>query len=154
MKKRLQYSIIYLSLLLCCMPALSLAQLTVQLQVLPPYSPYLSDYTSQPNRMVLVVTNTSAQARQLYFTGQVTGDNGVSARTKDGYKPARPLQVGPGAIQQLTGAQLSPQFNWDMGTLTGVNTQQTERIGILPQGNYRICVDARDYQTGQIIGAV
>jgi TANFOR domain-containing protein len=130
------------------------AQIMVQLQVLPPYSPYLSDYTSRPNSMVISVTNTTAQPRTIYFSGSVTGDNGVSAQTKANFKPTYGLQISPNSTMQFTGAQLSPLFNWDMGTLQGVNTQQVERSGMLPQGNYRICVEVRDFNTGMPIGTV
>src|ERR1043165_5042981 len=33
------------------------AQVLTQLQVLPPYSPYLADYTSRTNAMIISVTN-------------------------------------------------------------------------------------------------
>jgi TANFOR domain-containing protein len=139
--------------LLACGTGLS-AQIITQLQVLPPYSPYLSDYTSRPNALIISVTNTTAQLRSIYFSGSVTGDNGVSAQTKQNYKPGQGLQIAPNATMQYTGAQLSPMFNWDMGTLQGVNTQQVERSGMLPEGSYRMCVEVRDFYTGNIISSV
>src|SRR5438105_1432094 len=98
------------------------AQLATTLQVLPPYSPYLSDYTSRANSMVISIINTTAQPMSIYFSGSVTGDNGVSAFTKQNFKPTVGLQIMPHATMQFTGTQLSPLFNWDMGTLQGVNT--------------------------------
>ncbi len=153
METRLHRLAAWALVIFCCLPFLAFGQVTVQLQVLPPYSPYLSDYTSRPKAMVIIVINASAQPQSIYFTGSVTGDNGVSAQTKANYKPSQALRVAPGS-SSFTGTQLSPMFNWDMGTLQGVNTQEVQRSGLLPQGNYRICVDVRDYQTGNIIGTL
>src|SRR5437016_5745203 len=72
-------------------------QLTTNLQVLPPYSPYLSDYTSRQNAMIVSITNMSAQPMSIYFSGSVTGDNGVSAFTKQNFKPSVGLQILPHA---------------------------------------------------------
>jgi hypothetical protein len=63
------------------------AQISTTLQVTPPYAPYLSDYTSRINAMVINLTNTTAQPQTVYFSGSVTGDNGVSAYTKQNFKP-------------------------------------------------------------------
>ncbi len=153
MRSHFQLCLISLLLLLAQRPCLQ-AQVSAQLQVLPPYSPFLSDYTSKANAMVVLLSNTDNKPHGVYFTGSVTGDNGVSAQTKQGYKPANAIQIAPNSSVQISGAQLSPFFNWDMGTLQGVNTQQIERSGMLPEGSYEICIDVRDFATGNLMGTV
>jgi hypothetical protein len=125
--------------------------LSVQLMISPRPSPYLSDWTQRvESQVVMTVTNPTSQIRTIYFTGSVTGDNGVSAMTKAGYKPPKGLQVPANTTTSYTGPQLKGLFVWDDIKSTGVNTTQIERSGMLPEGSYTLCVVANDYFTGQL----
>ena len=122
------------NVLLSCMALLfgtaaMIAQpLSVQLIMSPQPSPYLSDWTQRvESQVVLTVTNTTSQIRTIYFTGSVTGDNGVSAQTKSGYKPPKGLQVPANTTTAYTGPQLKGMFVWEDIKSTGINTQQIER---------------------------
>ncbi len=119
------------------------------LQLLPPYSPYLSDYTSQPNRMVLTLVNLSPQPLQASLLATVQGDNGVSAFTQPSYRPPQPIFLQPNSTATFTGATLAPFFDLDQVEFVNVDLQQIEYSGLLPEGTYVVCIQVVDYNSGQ-----
>ncbi|TAK37078.1 MAG: hypothetical protein EPO28_12680 [Saprospiraceae bacterium] len=123
------------------------------LQVLPPYSPYLSDYTSQPNRMVLTLVNLSPQPLEVALLASVRGDNGVSAYTQQDYRPPQPIVLQPNGTLSLTGVLLAPLFDLGQMEFVNLDIQQVEHSGLMPEGNYVVCITAVDYQTGQPLSA-
>jgi len=126
--------------------------ITMATQVIPPYSPYLSDYTSYNNRLVLMLSNNVTNATQeIRLVGELTGSNGVSLSIPLSYIPPQPITLFPRQTLRLTGHQLSDYINENAVQLTGI-TQQELTIGNgLPEGNYQLCLRAVDYRTGRFL---
>lgn len=128
-------------------------QLTINVQVNPPYSASYVDYFTDPNQVFIRINNLAAGAPtyQVYLTGYIrTMDGLVSV----GVPPqsrwnAPPLMVDPG-VNQLSGADLQP-FLANGGSDVELNgTNETDlRTGLLPEGEYQICLQAFDYNTDQ-----
>lgn len=129
----------------------SRAQIVVNLKVLPPYQSRISDYASRPNLMVLSLSNTSTSARQIQLSGTITGNNGVSAWMKPGYKSPRPIEMAPGQMILLNGNDIAQLFDYNQIEFTGVSVADFTRGAGLPEGNYQICIRALDYNTRQPI---
>ena len=120
---------------------------------LPPYSTHLSDYVDQPNRLLVTLSNSGRTAVSLQLAGSITGDNGVSARTKPGAHSTRPVTLDPLQTRRLDADELGLLFDENMLAYTGVSAQEIVRGNGLPEGTYTICVQALDYATGRLLSA-
>src|SRR4051812_21248326 len=79
-------------------------EVMVTVQVLPPYSPYLSTYVDQPNKVLLTLVNNSGQAQDLKLWVKISGDNGVSMTTAAAFNPSQPIHLeatGIGSIKNI-----------------------------------------------------
>ena len=72
------------------------AQIQITSHVLPPYLNRIADYSSHPELMVVTVTNISTIELSIQLTAKVTGDNGISAWVKPGYRSPRPILIPAG----------------------------------------------------------
>ncbi|NRF39478.1 hypothetical protein [Pedobacter foliorum] len=127
------------------------AQINVTLKVLPPYQSRISDYASRPDLMVLTLSNTSTVTRQIQLSGTITGNNGVAAWLKPGYKSPQPIEMAPGQMILLNGNDIAQLFDYNQIEYTGVSVADFTRGVGLPEGNYQICIRALDYNTRQPI---
>jgi len=123
----------------------------VTIAVTPPYSTKISDYTSQPNKIMATVQNLSptGQSYQVYLGGSITGSGGIRVYTEPGYKPPQPLKLLPGANVLLTLNTIGDVFSEDHLIYEGITSQEIIYGNGLPEGDYTICLQAFDYATGE-----
>jgi hypothetical protein len=127
-------------------------QVSVQVQVQPPYSVYLSDYIGFKDQVVITLTNTTSSTKNVFLKAKVTSNTGFLAMTKEDYLPTSPIVIAPNAVVQLSGnSQLLEFFNEenidvDYGEYT---VQSILQDGILPEGVYTLCIDVFDFDTQQ-----
>ncbi len=138
-----------LSILFCSMFFVTtmFSQLVVQTTVLPPFSPYLSDYVTFGNKVVVMVTNPTPTPRTIKLLGSITG-NGISISIPNTFIPPAPIVIPSSGTMQLSGSQLSPYYNTSNLILQGITESQLVNGNGLPEGNYRFCYYAADYATG------
>lgn len=129
------------------------AQVNVSIQILPPYPTKITDYASHPQLMLISVTNTSATTQKVQLRGAVTGDNGVELRVRNNYKSVAPIMLNPGQTQMLNGAQLKYFFDYTRIDYKGITQNQFINNNGLPEGSYRFCIRAYDYDTNAPISA-
>lgn len=131
----------------------SFAQYSVSInaQVIPPYSPYISTYVDNPNKLILTLTNTSAQQQNVKLWVRIAGDNGVSGTTTNGFKPFSPIVLPPyqTKVIDFSSAETKSYFDANNVTLVGITKAQLIQNQALPEGAYTICVKALDYNTSQ-----
>ena len=135
------------------------AQVNVNLNIIPPYSPFFRDYMGYLNNKTVVTlfyTNPAAMVPiQVYLSASIRkDDNSVTVQVKDSYKPNIPITLVPNIPQTLTGTQLRNIFG--NGTtndliLTGMSLNETILNQALKEGNYSICIKVKDYNTGNLI---
>ena len=123
------------------------AQMVVNTTILPPYSPYLSDYVAFGNKVVIMVSNPTPTLRSIKLMGSITG-NGISIKTSPNFMPATPIIVQPMATIQVMGNQLAPYYNTDNLSIQGISVSQLVNGNGLPEGTYTFCYYAADYNTG------
>jgi len=129
------------------------AQVAVSIQILPPYPRKITDYASQPQLMVIAVTNTSTTQQRIQLRGAVTGDNGVELRVKDNYKSIEPIILEKGETRALNGNDLDRFFDYTKINYTGITQGEFINKNGLPEGSYRFCLRAYNYDTNQPISA-
>lgn len=144
---------IYILLLICVAWLPLQAQVSVSVQILPPYPRKITDYASQPQLMVIAVTNTSTTQQRIQLRGAVTGDNGVELRVRDTYKSIEPIVLEKGETRALNGNDLDRFFDYTKINYTGITQGQFINKNGLPEGSYRFCLRAYNYDTNQPISA-
>jgi len=121
-----------------------------QIQMIPPVSPYLSDWSEGfPNRILLNVTLVdgfeSGYPVRLRWT--ITGNGGVTLKTNPNIIPT-PITLNFGVPRNLTGAEVAQYLNPDNLEFTGLARNTfIESGGKLPEsaGPYTICVEVLDF---------
>src|ERR1035437_4137755 len=130
------------------------SQVTINLNVLPPYSPFYRDYAGYTSNK-MIITILGSRNMQFYLSGSIRkDDNSISVQLKENYRPAIPINIVANMPQTLTGAQLRNVFGNGGGgdlLLTGITTKDIVMNQALPEGNYTICIQVRNYNTGQVI---
>ena len=76
---------------------------TVTVQVLPPYSTYLPDYLNNPSK--IYITLLSNEDATIKLKANITGDNGISLNTTN-TSTATPIQLLANQIKLLNGTDL------------------------------------------------
>lgn len=122
--------------------------LNVNVQVQPPYSPYLNDYLDLANRTIITVTNTSNKSYNYFIKFSLTNNSNFNAYTKEDFKPSTPLTIGPGQTMNIIANESAKSsFNQENIELEYGNFSINDilRDGVLPDGKYSLCVKAYDY---------
>ncbi len=126
------------------------SQVGITIQVMPPYTTKLSDYTSTPSKIIATLQNLSPTggSLQVYLSGVISGESGIRIYSKPGYKPPQPITLQPGIPYLVTQQNIGDLFNVENLEFQGITVQQVVRGNGLPEDQYTICLRAFDYQTG------
>ena len=118
------------------------------INVVPPYTSKVNEYMSQPNKIMVTLINTSSAPVNIYLGGTITGEGGIKIYTDPSSKTQMirlsakiPYQLNIGNIQQL--------FDMNHVMLQNINKNELIYGNGLPEGDYRICLRAYDYQTSE-----
>ncbi len=153
MKIKLLTTITFFTLLFFNKICIAQNNIRVNVQVLPPYSQYLSDYQSRPGQIVVTLTNISRNAYRLQLKGSIIGDNNVEIRTKANFKSPTPISINALETKRLSSADIQLLFDDTALDFQGITADDITRKNTLPEGLYQICVQAADYVTGQELSA-
>ncbi len=124
----------------------------VSTTVLPPYSPYLSDYVGIDNKIIVNLTNTTQQDLDLRLIGSFEGlNNGIEIAIPMDFKPAQPIKLAPLQSKLLMGLQLKEYINPDVMTFQGISKQEVVQGNGLPEGDYRFCMRAIAYNSNEAL---
>ncbi|WP_316793827.1 hypothetical protein [Pedobacter frigoris] len=128
--------------------------INITVNIVPPYSPYYSDYSgANAGKVLLIVQNQSAVQRTIKLTGQLQGDNGIKITTKSNYVPLKPIILSPNETKQLSGLALKDIFDLNTLNVYGVDKVKIVQTSRLPEGNYTFCIQAVDYNTNQLLSS-
>ena len=119
--------------------------------VLPPYSPYLSDYLEFKDKLIVVLNNTSGSTKNVKLGARLTSDVGFIAETDPDFQPGSPYIVQPSVPYDL----LANGDGYEFFTAQNINISYGDLTlddlladGILPEGRYTLCITAYDYDNG------
>jgi hypothetical protein len=119
-------------------------QLNLQLQ--PPFSGYLPDYTtpgSEQLKIFVLFTDFTRPSYDIKLKFRLQGQ-GITIENP-AYFYAGPFTVEPGVPLQLSGTDLAQLMAQQNLTYSGITTQQYNQRRVLPEGFYTVCVTAYDY---------
>jgi len=121
----------------------------IQVNILPPYPLDIDEYIDNYESYMVTIINHSFVDQEIYMHAELVGDNGVGVDVNDNYRPNAPLLIGAKEIITITGAELR-DLNESM-TTADINTvgftQIQLALGLLPEGNYEMCISAFDWDT-------
>ncbi|MES2809398.1 MAG: carboxypeptidase-like regulatory domain-containing protein [Bacteroidota bacterium] len=129
------------------------AQVNISVQVLPPYLYRITDYASHPQQLLVTLTNTTTIEQRIQLRGAVTGDNGVEIRVKQSFKSRQPLVLAPGEVLALNGGDVAAFLDFNNLTFSGITSTEAVRGNGLPEGNYRMCVRAYNWDSNSPLSA-
>jgi hypothetical protein len=137
-------------------PTLLRAQeVIITLNLIPPYSAYVYDYADLSGVAVITLTNTTSEVKQVRLEGSLTNATAdLFVRTEPGHRGPSPIVVPPNGSVVLSSQPgvmdfLAPEFvttNADQSVQQGI-----VQTGQLPEGLYRLCVEAFDYNGTQLL---
>ena len=117
-------------------------------QLLPPYSVYLSDYANERLVVQLQLRDISKGEIPVRLRWQIRG-GGVYLETNTTYRPT-PNTVGVGMPLRLDGYDLAPYLRPE-NLLGNGGTAAWRRQAQLPEGMYTFCVQVLDDATGAVV---
>lgn len=126
-------------------------QYPIQLQtiVAPPFTPYLGDYMSIPNKITIIVKNTSSVNQSIVFAFGIESSNGSKISTKINLAQATPFLIG--ANQTRVVNTITPELKqyFSSSNLVFTNLDNSfASMSVLPEGDYTFCLIAWDKNTG------
>ncbi|GGD53629.1 hypothetical protein GCM10011514_17210 [Emticicia aquatilis] len=126
-------------------------QVSVNVSVAPPYTPYLLDYLFSTGKITLQVKNNTRQILQIKLLGSITGDNGLWVKTKPNFQPTKPIILNPNEIKIFKNWQeLQGFFDGNNVEYSEINPEVIARNGF-PEGTYNICLRALDFTTNTVL---
>ncbi len=150
--KQILHITVFLAAFLCSQ--VTTGQIQVSLQIPNLGSPYLSDYIGNQTNRVLIITNQTGQTREIFLRGSIQqlSQPGYYFRTKEEYRPAVPIVMGPNETKTLFARGEDWAFIEANQLEDNVPLREKRIIqatGLLPEGDYQICVRAFDFRTEQ-----
>lgn len=143
-------------LLLCvCISKSTLSQnypVQVTTQLTPPFSGYISDYSTPGNqnlKLLVLFSDFTKPAYSIKLKIKISGQ-GITMQSKNYfYSPAFSLQ--PGVPLEISGSDLAELLNTKNLDFSGISASEYEERKILPEGFYNICFIAYDHNNPQQI---
>ncbi|WP_316772509.1 carboxypeptidase-like regulatory domain-containing protein [Pedobacter frigiditerrae] len=127
-------------------------QVSINVNILPPYSPYYSDYSgTNASKVLLIVRNLTSIQKRIKLTGELKGNNGIRISTKSTYIPLQPIILQPNETKQLNGAALRDVFDLNSLNVYGIDKVKLVQTSRLPEGDYTFCLQAVDMDNNQVI---
>ncbi|MDQ2657927.1 MAG: fibronectin type III domain-containing protein [Bacteroidota bacterium] len=141
-----------LPLLACINTDAQVFPVRVTTQLTPPYSPYLSDYTSpgSQNFMIQVQLNDVTVANYPCRLRLTIEGVGITLRTKTGFGQ-RPLILQGGVPQIFYGEDIREYFHPASFDFSGLSRSAYDNSARLPEGVYRFSVEVLDYNRGTVV---
>jgi len=119
-------------------------------------SPYLSDYIGYESSQVLIISNTTAERRQIFLRGKIEqlSSPGYYLQTRSNFKPNVSIALEPFETKTLFATSGDFAFLEERNLEDNIPSRVRNTIkfnGILPEGEYQICIQAFDFVTEQAV---
>ena len=139
--------------LITCVLSAQAEPIVVTVVALPPYSPDLTIWESNPDKVLIQLRNRTSESYQVRLSGFAENlDGSVRIVTKDDF-PRNRITVGPNAVVSLNLRDFEI-FTASAVSFSGTDGDVVARTKRLPEGSYRICVRALEYDTRELLSPV
>ncbi|MTB49590.1 hypothetical protein [Lewinella sp. W8] len=139
-------------LLFIALLPLSLFAQPIQVNVVVPNPPpiYWDAYLEFEADILVILTNVSRQTQEIKLVPNLTSDRGIEANFRPDFQPLSPIVLGGGESLNLTYRDLRAIFGTPTEAdvqLSGISFDRLFESETIPEGNYTLCVEARDFAT-------
>ncbi|MEE4258281.1 MAG: hypothetical protein V2I62_00855, partial [Bacteroidales bacterium] len=128
---------------------------TISVNVLPPYTPYISDYLENPSKVIITLYLQSATISEMdiYLHGSLTGESGIHVYTDPDYKPGIPISLQNNMPYTLSADDMAGMYSMSNVIFDGISPQEVMTNGALPEDYYQICIRAFNFDTDEPVSA-
>lgn len=133
------------------------APIQITVNVMPPYPNYADKLIEMGDQTIIRLQNTDMDSGYSLKLGvKINGDNGIIVRSKENALPNQSIDLMAGETVVLTGEELNSYYNtftendFDFVGITRADTGNKRR---LPDGAYKVCMRAYDFNTGMPLSA-
>jgi TANFOR domain-containing protein len=149
----IRYILPFLFLLLSVKGVGQVFPVQVNANLLPPYTPYLSDYTAPGAQKLMLRISANDLALTDYRAKlriTIEGVN-ISITTRQGFVPQQPIVIEGADPKIIYGDELAEYFNPNALVFSGITRGQYQQGARLPEGVYRLSVEVLDYNRGTLV---
>ncbi len=138
----------------CIVLPLSLVAQPIRINVIVPNPPpiYWEAYLEFEADILLILTNVSQQTQEIKLLPRLSSDRGLEANFRPAFQPLSPIVLAGGQSINLTYRDLRSIFgrpSQDDVQLSGISFDRLFESETIPEGNYTLCVEARDFNTNE-----
>ncbi len=121
----------------------------INIVVTPPYSPKISEYTNNPNKILATLQNLTVdgQTLRVFLRGEISSSGGLRVYTRSDFKPAHPIILNPNMPYLVNLNTIQDMFSSNQLVYEGITEQEILYGNGLPEDDYTICIRAFDYDT-------
>lgn len=118
---------------------------SASINIIPPYSPYLSDYVAPgSDKLVLGLLLNDPNVPLYDVRLQITIEGvGIKIQTHPDFRPSA-IHIQSGFQERITTDELQPYFDPGHLVFQGISKEQYQKNAALPDGLYKFCVQAFD----------
>jgi hypothetical protein len=132
--------------------------LSMTVQLLPAYPIEVDYYLERPENLIITLQNNSGQPLSFYVGATLSSEEGVTISSLSGYKPVSPIELSAFESRIITGNDLD-ELGWEVSwpadfSVSGISQEEMDRLALnrtLPEGQYRLCFTAYQYDSDAII---
>src|ERR1035437_3690870 len=126
---------------------------TVNVNIMPPYSVFLTDYISAGSNKLsvsVVFNDFNEPSWNVYLKIKIESSN-LIIKSRADFIPSTPITLTPGVPVQLSGDQLYQYFDFNNIEVSGMSKADLSSNGKLIEGNYTFCFEVYDYKKHTLI---
>jgi len=150
----MKYFLIIIAFITCCLEVhAQIFPVQVNTQIIPPYSPYLADYTvpgAQKLMVNILLKDATLPEYQAKLRITIEGV-GITIRTKATYVPQPLMLPGGGIPLLLYGEDIAEYFDPNNLDFAGITRSQYQKGAKLPEGVYRFTIEVLDFNRGTVV---
>lgn len=140
---------LFLSLLFCAF--YTNAQVSINLTIKPPFTPFISDYTNPARLQDINVSLFNQSANKLRLKFKLTLKNeakGIEISIKETINPLNPMELEPNEFKFIVLEDVSNLYgklNQNSFNIKGADIQNLILDGTIPDGIYQVCIQAFNF---------
>ena len=149
----MKHILVILTLVISVGASAQIFPIAVNPQLVPPYSPYITDYTSPGAQkfMVHIRANDITLANYACKLRMTIEGVGITIKTKPNFRPQPLILDGGGIPQILYGEDLLEYFHPNALDFSGFTRREYEKNARLPEGVYRFTIEVLDYNRNTVV---
>ena len=145
------FLVVLVNLLLIFSSAARAQSVTITVVAKPPVSSNFNEYADLSNKVIITLINTSPRPVDIMLHGKLALNSDRYIATNENYRPAVPIHLEPNIPKVIVTDPLQLSFlrkQIVFNTLIPAQWEEVQRTGLLPEGNWQLCITPIDFTSG------